>query len=245
MFFYFSATGNCKYVAKRLSETFSETMVNIEDCIKEGSYEFDAKGGMVGLVTPTYFYSTPQIVSEFLDKLKVKNPGYCFAVVTFFSATGYIAKSLKEQFPFECVLSVRMPDTYTPIFDLSNPDKVSDTLRKAEIELEEVISLLQSNWKGERNARRFPKAFEIVLKPSYESMRKTKHFTVEDSCIGCGLCAKKCPCGAIEMYDGKPVFCKEKCYICLRCLHHCPNFSIKRGNRTKKHGQYTNPKVKV
>ena len=33
--------------------------------------------------------------------------------------------------------------------------------------------------------------------------------------------------------------------MCLGCLHRCPKFAIQYGSRTKKHGQYTNPKVKV
>lgn len=78
----------------------------------------------------------------------------------------------------------------------------------------------------------------------YDAMRKTSHFKVENSCVGCGLCAKNCPVSAIEMRDKKPVWVKDRCVMCLSCLHHCPKFSIQYGNRTKRHGQYTNPHVK-
>ena len=73
-----------------------------------------------------------------------------------------------------------------------------------------------------------------------------KNLHVEDDCIGCGLCARKCPVQAIEIRDGKPVWVKEQCALCLRCLHLCPKFAIQYGNgRTRKHGQYRNPHVKV
>lgn len=69
---------------------------------------------------------------------------------------------------------------------------------------------------------------------------------VYEMCIGCGLCARKCPIQAIEIQDKKPVWVKKKCALCFRCLHHCPKFAIQYGNgKTKLHGQYRNPHVKV
>ena len=50
---------------------------------------------------------------------------------------------------------------------------------------------------------------------------------------------------AIEIRDKKPVWVKQKCTACLGCLHRCPKFAIQYGKNTVKHGQYTNPNVKV
>ena len=47
------------------------------------------------------------------------------------------------------------------------------------------------------------------------------------------------------MKAGRPVWVKEKCVMCLGCLHRCPRFAIQYENRTQKHGQYTNPKAQV
>lgn len=56
---------------------------------------------------------------------------------------------------------------------------------------------------------------------------------------------RKCPVNAIEIRDNKPVWMKDKCTMCLGCLHCCPKFAIQYGKNTKKHGRYKNPNTRV
>ncbi|RXZ53436.1 4Fe-4S dicluster domain-containing protein [Senegalimassilia faecalis] len=71
--------------------------------------------------------------------------------------------------------------------------------------------------------------------------RRTSNLSVEQTCIGCGLCAKKCPVHAIEMQHKHLVWVKDRCVMCLGCLHRCPTFAIQCGPNTKRHGQYLHP----
>lgn len=56
---------------------------------------------------------------------------------------------------------------------------------------------------------------------------------VVDGCIGCGICKKVCPSGAIDYIkdeDGKVVsytFDLEKCIFCGNCKFYCPKSAIK------------------
>lgn len=66
MILYFSATGNCKYVASRLAQAEGPETLSIVDCIRDGRYAFEDE--VIGIVSPTYFWGLPSIVREFLGK---------------------------------------------------------------------------------------------------------------------------------------------------------------------------------
>lgn len=45
--------------------------------------------------------------------------------------------------------------------------------------------------------------------------------STNENCVSCGLCAKKCPMGAISFEDYKTID-KTKCIACFRCIKVCP-----------------------
>lgn len=160
-------------------------------------------------------------------------------------AIGYMANKAIQNREIDACYSVRMTDTWMPMFDLSTPQKVEKFTKKTENEIQDVIQRIDKREKNKKMSLR-TMAFitKLFAQPIYnKKARLTTHFHVENSCIGCGLCAKNCPVQAIELQNKKPVWTKEKCAMCLGCLHHCPKFSIQYGKHTKKHGQYRNPNV--
>ena len=52
MILYFSATGNCKYVATRLMQPEEQEIRSIMDCVQNGQYVFSDK--TIGIISPTY-----------------------------------------------------------------------------------------------------------------------------------------------------------------------------------------------
>ena len=252
MILYFSATGNSEYVAQRIAAETGDIAVSITDYYKKQIFSFDEKYKTLGIVSPTYSWGLPVIVTEFLQRLDLSHkPDYLFFIATYGTTpgqTGRFADNIlaPKGLSLSAKFSVKMPDTWTPIFDLSNKEKVRRINDNAELEIDYIIKQIKNFTVGDfmKNKLPYPLA-KIGYNIEYDSMRKTKHFSVDDTCIGCGLCAKKCPVQAIEMQNKRPVWSKEKCVMCLGCLHRCPKIAIQYGKNTKRHGQYTNPNVTV
>lgn len=255
MIFYFSATGNCKYVASRVAAEIEEETVAISDCMKKQQYVFDIKDGeKIGFVLPTYFWGLPAIVCEFLKMLEIPAAGsghhYVYNILTYGTSagpTGYLVDDLLKRTGLSLggCFRVRMPDTWTPIFDLTDKEKIRRINAEAEKQIDEIIDQIKQETRSDFYFGKKPMLAVRVARMLYESNRKTKYFTFEDNCTGCGLCAKKCPVGAIELHESKPVWIKEKCTLCLGCLHRCPEFAIQYGKNTRRHGQYVNPNVRI
>ena len=119
--------------------------------------------------------------------------------------------------------------------------KVDDSTKELQQMLYEAL-IEETGLKGNRATPKAPYFVRTMSDKMYLKARRTGNFYVEDTCIGCGLCAKQCPVQAIKIQNGKPVRIKEHCTLCLRCLHLCPKFSIQYGDgKTKQHGQYHHP----
>lgn len=252
MIYYFSATGNNQYVARQVAEHIGDEIKSITECVDGGDFDLHASdSGCVGFVVPTYAWGLPEIVKRFFFKvsLNADNP-YVFFIATYGTSPGFIGKAAEKMLKprgidIDAFYDVLMPDNWTPTFDLSDPDKVAETNAKADIEINVIKEQIAKHTTGNYMKRRLPYFTSVVALREYEKMRRTGHFVVEDTCIGCGLCAKKCPDHAIAMKDGKPTWIKEQCIMCLGCLHRCPKFAIQYGDRTRNHGQYRHPDTMI
>jgi ferredoxin len=59
-----------------------------------------------------------------------------------------------------------------------------------------------------------------------------KLFFANNACNGCGLCARKCPIGAVRMSGGRDPrpFWTMSCESCHRCMAYCPRKAVEAGH---------------
>lgn len=250
MVFYFSGTGNSKHVAHCMAQATGECCVSISDCINNGDFEFSLSDNeRIGFVTPVYFWGLPDIVIRFINELSFSglSHNFIYHVTTFGTTTGeahyLMQKLLKNKgLWLDAKYNVRMVDTWTPLFDVSNREKCLLKSRKAEKQIVRIAEMVQARKPGNYDHLRLPHWLAHWYYLTYENQRKTKYFHVDKAkCIDCKKCATQCPEQAIGCKDGYPVWTKAKCTLCLKCLHSCPKFAIQYGKHTIRHGQFLHP----
>lgn len=106
MIFYFSGTGNSKWVAEELAHRLKDKAVFIPQAKTEYKLDEDEK---IGFVFPIYAWSAPKIVFDFIDRVQfenVKNP-FVYFVCTCHTQTGTIDKIMKKLLPKKACLAMR------------------------------------------------------------------------------------------------------------------------------------------
>ena len=81
----------------------------------------------IGIISLTHFWGLPSIVGEFLERASFRTEYLYFAATygTTPGAIGEMASRAVRGRGIDAYYSVRMPDTWTPILDLSTPERVA------------------------------------------------------------------------------------------------------------------------
>lgn len=66
MIIYFSATGNCKYLATRIGKEFNQEIFSMVDFMREAKFDF--QDDEIGIISPTYNWGLPSLVKDFWKK---------------------------------------------------------------------------------------------------------------------------------------------------------------------------------
>jgi ferredoxin/protein involved in ribonucleotide reduction len=225
---YFTSTGNCLYVAKKISGE----LLSIPQLEKEGVY--DIKDDVIGIIVPIYGFDIPRPVRFYLNKINIEAE-YVFAVMTYgcksMAALNQMKKLLKNRnVPLHYSNEIKMVDNYLPGFEMAEELKIKND-EEIEITINNIVndikerkhSLVKNTWFQCFTTNIFSSYFssEKGGKMMHESV---KRFTINNNCNGCGTCRNVCPQKNIAG-TGKPEY-QNKCEFCLACIHLCPKNAI-------------------
>ncbi len=235
MIFFFTGTGNSQMVAETIAECIGDTLVSIGSAMKAGEYSYTI--GMdepVGFVMPTYYYGIPIQIPDFIERLELNHtPSYVWTCLTCDGLTAGAGKMLTKvlrdnglepaaRFSCPVVNNAVVMGHQLPVRN------VGLLLDRAKKHSEHIAAYIRERRTGNFDDCAGMGGDYITAQnyPMYQRGRKTKHFSTNDSCVGCGVCALECPAEAISMMDGRAKWVKERCFYCLRCINNCPEKAI-------------------
>lgn len=243
MVFYFTATGNSLYVAKKLDKN----PISIPQALKQSNLNFTDNA--IGIVFPIYAGRAPEIVIEFLHRFTF-NTGYMYFIGTYGNSDSAIGKTLPDEcqklgIRIDYLNTVAMVDNYLPVFDMENEKKAD---KGTEDKIKEIVSDIHAKKKYITQ----PTPQGLKLAKQVWTMEKL-HLMVNDGsqlkilvnkCTGCGICKKVCPIDNIVIGSGIAVRRNAKCEYCLACAHACPQkaITIKRGEKNM-NARYRNENI--
>lgn len=222
MVFYFTATGNSLFVAKRLSEN----PISIPQ-VQSGSVFEDET---IGIVCPVYCGEIPKIVLNFLKSSKFK-ADYLYMVLTYGKDDSDSAEYTFGQcrdfgLKFDFIATLKAVDNYLPAFDMNEEKKID---KKINSQLSKILSDLESRKKfilPATDAGRKLHRQVALMNRLFPSFNNGSALSVTDKCNGCGVCEKVCPTGNFTVKDKKAQRKSKKCEFCLACIQNCPSNAI-------------------
>jgi ferredoxin len=222
--FYFSATGNSLYVAKRIGGNLLSIAKLF--CNVTTTFEDDA----IGFVVPCYSFDVPVIIKDFIKNNNFR-ANYFFIIVNYGNSYGaaqaelekcLVAKGLKVNYSE----SIKMIDNFLPLFSIESQLK-KEKSKKIEEKLLKICSEIAN--RQEKAVKKVPVLTKIMLKMLKIiniDQRPTidKFFRIGDACNSCGICAKVC-CNKNIIINQKAEY-QHNCLFCLSCIHNCPYNAI-------------------
>lgn len=238
MILYFSGTGNSKYVAERLGRRLGDEVLSLHPRIQAGDTSPLETGGRLVIVTPTYAWRIPRLVRDWLRSTRLSGAKQVWFVMTCGSEIGnadrYNRALCTEKGLFSMgTAQIVMPENYIAMFHAPEAPQAREIVRRAEPCIDRAADCIaqgQAFPPPRRNL--YDRVMSGPVNPVfYAFCVKAKAFTVSDSCIGCGQCAKRCPKNNITLQNGRPVWGRD-CTHCMACICYCPASAIEYGKKS-------------
>lgn len=240
--FYFTGTGNSLYIAKR----FGGELYSIPQVLKGDANIFEDE--KIGIIFPTYGFSIPTIVREFIEKITLKSP-YIFAIMTCGNNSGDSTKyftffAKKHNIKVNYSNSIKMVGNHIPLVDI-------DKEKSLDKNIEENINKLIKDVSNNRNYINSGMIIGSILRSAINIVNKVhpidtpNNYSVNEDCIKCSSCVKVCPRANVSYNESKQIIFGKHCESCLSCVNNCPKKAIKVKGDKNPNARFRNENVSL
>lgn len=247
----FSGTGNSRYIAKRIADELQDKIVDVNAKIKAVDYSPIKTGDNLIVVTPTYAWRIPRIVSDWLSKTKLLSAKRIWFVMSCGGEIGNAAKynrSLAEQkhLCYMGTYQILMPENYIAMFGVPKAEEARIIVKNAEPAIKDVIACIKAEQPFPVPRNNIYDRFMSgpINSIFYKFFVKASAFRTGDACIGCGQCVKNCPMNNITLENGKPIW-GNQCTHCMACICYCHTKAIEYGKKSIGKPRYHFEQLKI
>ena len=231
--FYFSATGNSKYVAELFCRNMGAKCYSIEDDVDFAS--LIGSSDVVGFCYPVYGSRVPRLMREFAAQHMMSLEDKRLIVFcTQMGGSGDGARAFTDAFPrgFTQVIYAEhflMPNNICNLFFMPLAGKKATQwyLRKTHAKIDKVCEDIKSGRIKKRGFNPFSRALGLIQGSFFPGIEKRagSKVWINDDCNRCGLCLSICPMNNFDN-GSHGIVAKGNCMICYRCINKCPKKAI-------------------
>jgi len=225
---YFSGTGNSYKILDTCKEVFLRNGCNVTLASVTNESDIHAKADLIGFCFPVYAFAIPRICRQYLLNLpEFKSPINTFVLITAgdpeesgFSVqeSSKILNNKGLKVTYSKV--VHMPANWTVCLNPPSKEEAQAIIKAGVLK---TRAIAQEILKGElhQHAFNYPPAYskwgfykDYYLFKWLGVSNLWRDYRTDETCDGCGLCAKICPTDSIQIAGDKPKWLKT-------CEHAC------------------------
>lgn len=255
MIVYFSGTGNTRHCAMLLSRLLGDVPVELTRNMLENpekcALPAPDKERRIIWMFPVYSWGIPVKVLRAMRHIHIADVHSLtnWMVCTCGDDIGRTAHlwrraMRRRHLRTAAAFSVQMPNTYVFMkgFDVDSPELEHKKIADAEDRLHKIAALIAAGRPTPDSIvpGRWAWVKTALIRPYFNAFcTGTGPFAATDACVGCGLCARRCPMQNITITAQHRPAWGNDCLLCTRCYHICPAHAVAYGRTTAGKGQFT------